>query len=40
MLFGVLGEIMDMTRSLEMVERQRLVYRTMVFGHRKGFGIH
>ena len=31
MLFGVPDEITDMTRSLEMVERERLIYRTMVF---------
>ena len=40
MLFGVPDEITDMTRSLEMVERKRLIYRTMVFGHRKCFGMH
>ena len=38
MLFGVPDEITDMTRSLEMVERQRFIYRTIVFGHRKCFG--
>ena len=43
MLFGVQDEITDMTRSLEMVERERLIYRTMVFGHRKcskGYRVH
>ena len=37
-LFGVLDEITNMTRSLKMVDRQILIYRTMVFGHRKCFG--
>ena len=32
--FGVPDEIGDMTRSLEMVETQRLIYWTMLFGHR------
>ena len=35
---GVPDEITDMTRSLKMVERKILIYRTMVFGHRKCFG--
>ena len=39
-MFGVPDEITDMTRSLEMVERYRLIYRTMVFGHQKCFGKH
>ena len=38
MLFRVPDETADMTRSLEMVERSRLIYRTIVFGHRKCFG--
>ena len=38
MLFGVLGEITDMTRSLKMVERKIFIYRMIVFGHRKCFG--
>ena len=29
--------ITDMTRSLEMVETQRLIYWTTMFGHRKCF---
>ena len=29
-----------MTRSLKMVERLRIIYRTMVFGHRKCFGTY
>src|SRR5215216_7291969 len=37
-LFGVPDEITDMTRSLEMVERLRLIYWTIVFGHRNGSG--
>ena len=37
MLFGVPDEITDMTRSLEMAERLRFIYRTMVFGHQKCF---
>ena len=40
MFIGVPNEIMDMTRSLEMVERYRLIYRTMVFGHRKCFEMY
>ena len=39
-LFGVPDEIGDMTRSPEMVERSRMIYRTMVFGHRKCFRVH
>ena len=38
MLFGVPDEITDMTRSLKMAERKILIYRTMVFGHRKCSG--
>ena len=38
MLFGVPDEITDMTRSLEMAERERLIYRTMVFRHQKCSG--
>ena len=38
MLFGVPDEITDMMRSLEMVERERLIYWTIVFGHLNGFG--
>ena len=43
MLFRVPDEIIEMTRSLKMVERERLIYRTMVFGHRKcsgGYRVH
>ena len=40
MLFEVPDEITDMTRSSKMVRRQRLIYRTMLFGHRKGFGLY
>jgi hypothetical protein len=39
MLFGVPDEITDMTRSLEMVDWQRLIYRMIVFGHRKCSGV-
>ena len=39
MLFGVSDEIMNMSRSLEMVERSRFIYRTIVFGHQKCFGV-
>ena len=35
-LFGVSNEITDMTRSLEMVERQRLIYWKVIYGHRNG----
>ena len=38
-MFGVPNEIMDMTRSLEMVERLRLIYWTIVFGHRNGYRV-
>ena len=38
MLFGVPDEIKNMMRSLEMVERQRLIYRTMEFRHRSVLG--
>ena len=38
MLLGVPDDITDMTRSLEIVERQRLIYRTIVFRHRKCSG--
>ena len=37
-MIGVPDEIKEMTRSLEMVERLRLIYWTKVFGHRKDFG--
>ena len=37
-MFGVPDEIKDMTRSLEIVERERLIYWMKVFGHRNGFG--
>ena len=37
-MFGVPDEITDMTRSLKMAERKILIYRTMVFGHRKCSG--
>ena len=40
MLFGVPDEITDMTRSVEMVEKERFIYRTMIFGHRKCSGKH
>ena len=40
MLFGVLDEITDMTRSSGMVWRERLIYRTMIFGHWKSFGMY
>ena len=36
-LFGVLNEITDMTRSLEMVETKILIYWKVMFGHWKGF---
>ena len=36
-MFGVPDKITDMTRSLKMVERSRLICWTKVFGHRKGF---
>ena len=39
MLFGVPDEITDMTRSLEMVERYRFIYRTIVFGYQKCSGV-
>ena len=38
MLFGVLDVIMDMTRSLEMVDASRLIYWTTIFGHQKCSG--
>ena len=38
MLFGVSDEITGMTTSLEMVVRKILIYRVIVFGHRKCFG--
>ena len=38
-MFGVPDVITDMTRSLEMVERSRLMYWKVVFGHRRGFGV-
>ena len=37
---GVPDEVTDMTRSLEIVERERLIYRTMVFGDQNSFGVH
>ena len=37
MLFGVPDKITDMTRSLEMVKRYRLIYRMMLFGHHEVF---
>ena len=40
MLFGLPDEIADVTKSLEMVERYRLIYRTIVFRHRKCFGVY
>ena len=40
MLFGVPDVITDITRSSGMVRRYRLIYRTMLFGHRKGFGLY
>ena len=36
-MFGVLDEITDVTRSLEMVKTSRLIYWKAMFGHRKGF---
>ena len=36
MMFGVPDEFTDMTRSLEMVERQRLIYLKVMYGHRNG----
>ena len=38
-MFGVPDETMNMTRSLKMVERSRLIYWMIVFGHRNGFGM-
>ena len=38
-MFRVSDEITDMTRSLKMAERYRLIYRTIVFGHRKCSGV-
>ena len=38
-LFRVPDVITDMTRSLEMVETQRLIYWTMLFGHRINIGV-
>jgi hypothetical protein len=38
-LFGVPDEITDLTRSLEMVERYRLIYWKAIFGHRYGSGV-
>ena len=32
-LFGVPDEIKDMTRSLKMVDTQRLIYWKVIFGH-------
>ena len=40
MLFGVPDEITDMMRSLKMVERQTLIYRTIVFGQQKCSGVY
>ena len=37
-MFGVPDEITDMTRSLEIVERKRLICWTIVFGQWNGFG--
>ena len=37
MLCRVADEITDTTRSLEMFQRERLIYWTMIFGHRNGF---
>ena len=34
------NEITEMTRSLEMVDRYRFIYRTILFEHRKCFGMH
>ena len=36
--FRVPDMITDITRSLEMVETSRLIYWTMLFGHRKCSG--
>ena len=33
--FGVPDEIGDMMRSLKMVETERSIYWTTIFGHRK-----
>ena len=40
MLFRVPDDITDNTRSLEMVERYRLIYWIIVFGHWKCFGMY
>ena len=39
-MFGVPDLIMDMTRNSGMVQRKRLIYGIIVFGLRKGSGIH
>ena len=38
MLFGVPDEITNMTRSLEVVERQIFIYWTRIVGHQKCSG--
>src|SRR3989337_1298795 len=40
MLFGIPDVITDMTRSSGMVRRYRLIYGIIVFGLRKGSGVH
>ena len=39
-MFEVPDEIIDMRRSSGMVLRLRLIYRTILFGHPKSFGVH
>ena len=36
-MFGVSDEITNMKKSLEIVEKLRLIYWTIVFGHRNAF---
>ena len=37
-MFGVPDEITDVTRVFVMVQKRRLIYRMVSFGHRKDFG--
>ena len=39
MLFGIPGEITNITRILEMIKRERFIYRAIVFGHWKCLGV-
>ena len=39
MLFGVPDEITDVTTIFGMVQKRRLIYRMVSFGHRKVSGI-